>query len=148
MEGIMPLGERCGFCERLLDDGEETHPLYVGEPPKPKPRTARGFAKTDRQVIGREFEDIQILDYAVDEIAAILDALERSRELDVDVKRAVEEVRAAGTGEVMALAEATIDNSKVGASIAISEPRMTDPDPDLEVCRFCLEGMTEGSDNE
>lgn len=138
----------CGFCGQFLDNEEELIPIYAGDPPKPQPQTARGFVEADRQVIGRrgEMGEVQVLGYEVDEIAAILDALERSDMIEFETKRAVEEVRAVG-GEVKALAEATVDSSKVGAAVTVDAPQLSDPEPDLEVCRYCFESFAGGSDD-
>jgi len=146
----MSLPDECGFCERVLDDGEELTPIYVGDPPESQPQTSRGLAEIDRRVNGVNdagFDQIEVFGYPIDEIMAILDAVERSDVIDIETKRAVEKVQSV-SGQVKALVETTVDSSNVGAAVTVSPLPKSDPEPDIEVCRFCRESFTEGSDDE
>ena len=139
----------CDFCGQFLDDEEELIPIYAGDPPEPRPHTARGSAEIDERVIARTtganhgMNDVQILGYTAGEIAAILDALKRSDMISIKTERAVEEVRAV-SGEVKALAKTSIDSGKIGAYVGVDAPKLSEPEPDLEVCRFCYESISGG----
>ena len=141
----------CQFCGRILDADESLLPVYIGERPDPLPVKARATADKQRKVVGRRANadaDIEVLGRPVDEISALLTALEASDHFSIDAKQSVAELRMVGETEVSGFVEhstssvqSDIDTSKVGVTVRADPPSRTET-PDLSVCEHCAESLS------
>lgn len=142
----------CDFCERWLDDEEDLHPIYVGEQPTPEPvrASAQKPEMGEMQTVGYgpENGNIQVLGRSVDEIAAILDAVEGSNEMQLNVYRSVfEQQRFDGKlgfekGEVGNRVKGDIEfeeNKSLISAEVVVRPEGADREADMEVCGYCKE---------
>lgn len=146
----------CGFCERLLEDDEELAPVYIGEPPEPRPVRAAATVPKQRESIGYKqtvgdnlsggplANDIQVLDLPADELAAMIQALENSDQFQFETSSSVHEPEPIMANDLPA-AELEPDrgrnDDKVGAEIT-AKPRPTSQNPDFLVCEFCEESLS------
>jgi len=137
------LPPECDFCGQWLDEDEELHPIFVGEPPEPKAVTARATAEADQRVMGRQVDnsglprdDIQVLGRPMGQVKALMEALETHSNIEVAYQEAVQEVHSVGLSEQPEAIVADYDSDRVGVHVHV-EPRSHNPEPDMMVCDFC-----------
>lgn len=151
--GDYELPDECEFCDRVLDENEGLTPVFIGGRTKPKPVIARATAEKQREVIGCRtgsgLDGVETLNRPVDELSAIIQALEGCNAIDIDAKGAVKEVYTIGEREPRKFVSESakgvdfdhdVDRSKVGVTIT-TQPRERCETPDLEVCEFCAESL-------
>lgn len=137
------LPQECDFCDRALDEDEELTPIYVGSPPGPRPAEARATAEKQRKVVGRRADpdsDLEVLDRPLDEIVALLKAIDTSDRFTLEAKQAVAEVYATGEEQPVQF-DTDVNYDKVGVTLR-AEPKPSNQVPDMMVCEFCAEGLS------
>lgn len=137
----------CDFCGRLLEEDEETVPLYLGEIPDPKPvvesKTVDKIPRKKMAVPHHSNVD-RLMGRRVDQILALILAVEGSESIDCDYGESVYEPdpsfgKIGGEGETTLPPEDFddgINHDKVGVTIRI-EPRRENIQPTMEVCEYC-----------
>lgn len=152
------LPDECDFCDQPLDEDEELVPVYVGEPPTPKPRRLQGFAKhhratrTSGYMSRQDLRDVRIYGHTVGEFAALLNALQSADGVDITMSPEVREVRSIGgerhmvssSPDTPSRVETDLNREKAGARINI-DAEHEPAEPDLMLCEYCAESFTDGA---
>lgn len=133
------IDKQCDFCNMWLDDeDEELYPIYVGKSNTQKIYST-GISNADSNVIGYRKHDglngVQVLGYPVNEIEAILDALDNCPNIELDTDRNVTPVHS--IGEFNTDFTHDPDSTKTGAKIFVEFK--DEREPDMMVCSFCKE---------
>lgn len=146
----------CGFCERMLEEDEELVPVYIGDPPEPRPVRTKATAPKQRERVGYKktvgnalsqsdplASDVEVLGLPADELAALIQALKETEEFQFETSPSVH--------EPVPISEDPTDlpmdpdhgrnDDKVGAEIT-AKPRPTGQNPDFLVCEFCEESLS------
>jgi len=133
------IDKQCDFCNMWLDDeGEELHPVYIGKGSIQK-EFSTGISDADSKVAGYRHDSglsgVQILERPVDEIEAILNALDNSSKIQLDTARSVMPIHSAG--EYNKDFTYDLDSTKTGAKIVVEHK--DEREPDMMICSFCME---------
>ena len=135
----------CDFCDEPLEEDEELHPIYVGEIPSPKPIIAKAEKeKIKKNIAGYkldEYGETKVLSKPIDEIDAIMEAIEGCKEIEIKTaRRVMEPVPLEQEPDLKTTRDfgSSTNDSKVGATVTVrpEPPRVT---PDMEVCKICKE---------
>jgi hypothetical protein len=139
--------EECQWCEQVLDDGEKLYPVWIGSPPQPEVTRAKGFVpksvKSETVAFGSEDGGVQVLGKPIDEIHAIINAIESCDEMELKTYRRVEE--AFGVDRVTQNPKTEIEsrtNTRVAQEVSariVVKPTVKDKSPDIKVCKYCKE---------
>lgn len=130
------IDKQCDFCNMWLDDDEELYPVYIGKGSIQKEFSA-GVSDADSEVVGYRHDSglsgVQILGRPVDEIEAILNALDNSSKIQLDTSRSVMPIHS--VGEYNTDFTYDPDSTKTGAKIVIQHK--DEREPDMMICSFC-----------
>jgi len=133
----------CDYCERMLDEDEDTHPIFIGEMPKPEvirytEHTAKA-AKRETVAYGEGGGGIQVLGRPVDEIMAILSTIENCENIDLKTYNRVNSVESANVdlGSPNPTRLSTTEHDDFLAAEITVRPKREDVEPDMKVCQFC-----------
>lgn len=138
------LPDECDYCDQTLDEDEQLHPVYVGERPDPKPIEARATTAKRRDVVGYRksaVDDVQVLGRPVDELTALIKALEGARGFEIEAKPSVMEVHEFGDLQPQ-MVDAPANDSKVGVKVTATPDPPSDT-PDMMVCDYCKNELTD-----
>lgn len=135
------LPPECDFCGQALDDGEELTPVFVGEPPEPKPQRIRAESeKTGGRMGG----------HSLGAYAALRTALSDESNIGVKLYDAVARLEDTEPAGVVVSEEPNppdpsveleTDHTVASADVHIS-PDFDTPDPDMRVCPYCTDSFT------
>lgn len=137
--------DECDFCGNILDKDEELTPIFIGNPPAPKPIHLQGFSE---QPTNRKGDQMYASGYTVGEYLAIIDALESADIINFDTYAETRTVESVGgliddkniEPSPRQCFQSTIDENKAGARVRI-KPKFDEPEPDMQVCKFCKEAI-------
>ena len=135
------LPDECDFCERALDEDEDLVPVFVGTPEQPKSFAATGTAEKLPDVVAyrsNNMDDVQVLGHSVDELSALLSAIQNDDRFEIDVCQSVDMAGVVGGDPVMM--EVPVSD-KVGVRLKAC-PREIHHVPDMELCSFCAESFS------
>lgn len=157
-EGVL---RTCDHCGQMLEEDDELVPVWLGHLPKPSGERVKSVADKNAKTIGYEkggvgVSTVEVLDKTVDELELMMDLIEKSDMVEMNIKRSVYEHRAVG-GEThftevnldetgMTRFESHRDDMKVGGKLTV-QPQRDEPDPDLMVCEYCEESISGEGDS-
>jgi hypothetical protein len=122
----------------LDDEEEELHPVYIGKGSIQK-EFSTGISDADSKVVGYRhgsgLSGVQILERPVDEIEAILNALDNSSKIQLDTSRSIMPIHS--VGEYNKDFTYDPDSTKTGAKIVVEHK--DEREPDMMICSFCME---------
>jgi hypothetical protein len=137
----------CDFCNQILDDDDELVPIFIGEPPEPE--SQRVTAQEKRKSGGP-----MIFGKRTSQWVALYNALHSAPNISVEMNDHVLRADAPDL-PVMCLdpenAQTAFDDPDVAVTkdrdtsqaIIEIEPNTEQPDPDLEVCQYCIKHFDE-----
>jgi len=143
-EDLFAQGPECDFCKIPVDPDETLEPIYVGELPQPKPHYLSGVERKNR--MSRE---MRILGHEGEAFLALYKVIQDCPDIDLNIARAVEEVKSVGGDSHMVNMEhgsapdltefeTRRNRDKVGVELKI-RPKDVTYEPDAEVCDMCAE---------
>lgn len=143
---MTPFGPECPLCEQPVGNDEESRGVWT-EAPRARTDTTRATApKVEERAMAYGTDDgpgrldIEVLGKPVDEVVALIKALDSNGLVEYDTSPEVMEVRAVG-GEKLELSgpedggprrgsylDTDVDGDKAGASVRVEPPEPPDPD--------------------